>query len=117
MVHVMLDASSLLLAKMVGCMQLFQWLHPLIILICAGYRIPRDPFGPPEKRDKVRQKYHRSPFSPHVLMCDAHQDVEESLAIEPDGSPSSPSASPLREAMCLVPMGISTNIVVLLGKT
>lgn len=27
-------------------------------------------------------------------------DVEESLAIEPDGSPSSPSASPLREAMC-----------------
>ena len=56
-------------------------------------------------------------FSPHVLMCDAHQDVEESLAIEPDGSPSSPSASPLREAMCLVPMGISTNIVVLLGKT
>jgi hypothetical protein len=50
-------------------------------------------------------------------MCDAHEDVEESLAIEPDGSPSSPSASPLREAMCLVPMGISTNIVVLLGKT
>ena len=64
MVHVMLDASSLLLAKMVGCMQLFQWLHPLIILICAGYRIPRDPFVPPEKRDKVRQKYHRSPFFP-----------------------------------------------------
>ena len=114
MVHVMLDASSLLLAKMVGCMQLFQWLHPLIILICAGYRIPRDPFVPPEKRDK---NIIDPLFSPHVLMCDAHQDVEESLAIEPDGSPSSPSASPLREAMCLVPMGISTNIVVLLGKT
>ena len=34
-----------------------------------------------------------------LLALVACEDVEESLAIEPDGSPSSPSASPLREAI------------------